>query len=66
MEALPDDGSFDLVISKYAFSELRSPVQLVYFDRIVSRSPRSRVLPEEPLTHEGNYIIAWGDGGSRA
>jgi putative sugar O-methyltransferase len=43
---------FDLVISNYAFSELRRPVQELYFDAIVGRAARgyltcNRIAPPE-------------------
>ena len=28
---------------------------------LLTRIPHARALPEEPLTHDGNYIIVWGD-----
>jgi hypothetical protein len=85
-EELPADGSYDLVISNYAFTECTRPVQETYLERILRRSRRgyitgnviapgayrsygrdelasllapARVLPEDPLTYEGNYVLVW-------
>ena len=92
-DRLPADGSYDLVISNYAFTECTRSVQETYLERILRRSrrgyitgnviaPRSyrgygrdelqkllapaRVLPEEPLTYEGNYVLVWDHAGEAA
>lgn len=83
----PQAGNFDLVVSNYAFSELRRDVQELYFERVVrssrrgymtynhispvewgsltakefaDRIPGAAILPEKPLTHGANVIVAWG------
>lgn len=84
----PLDGQFDLVISNYAFSELRREIQEQYLTNVVEKSARgymtynrltppdfnslladevveriagARLVPEVPLTHDGNVIVVWGE-----
>jgi hypothetical protein len=35
-------------------------------EELLSRLPDARVLPEEPLTRAGNYIVTWGGRGGAA
>ena len=80
-------GNFDLLISNYAFSELRRETQEEFWDTVVKHSsrgyltynhitpaewgslsaydlaariPGAQVLPERPLTHPTNVVVAWG------
>lgn len=43
MENLPGDKSYDLVISNYAFSELKKPIQDEYLDKIILKSKRGYI-----------------------
>jgi len=38
MEELPNDKSYDLFISNYAFTECNKSIQLEYFDKVLSKS----------------------------
>lgn len=87
MDELDMFESYDLVISNYAFSELKKDIQKIYLEKILLKSksgyityntlahtildgysaadlaniiPGSKIIPEEPLTAEGNSIVVWG------
>jgi len=87
MDELAVSASYDLVISNYAFSELKKDIQKIYLDKILLKSksgyityntlahtildgysaidlaniiPGSKIIPEEPLTADGNCIVVWG------
>ncbi|MEA5086233.1 MAG: putative sugar O-methyltransferase [Methanocorpusculum sp.] len=87
MDELDVFESYDLVISNYAFSELKKDIQEIYLEKIILKSksgyityntlshtildgystedlaniiPGSKIIPEEPLTADGNCIVVWG------
>jgi putative sugar O-methyltransferase len=87
MDELDEASTFDLVVSNYAFSECKRPIQRTYLDKVLLRSsrgyltvntitprrfrsftqdelldalPGSSIEAEEPKTHDGNYVVAWG------
>lgn len=87
MDEIDSVTSYDLVISNYAFSELKKEIQEIYLEKIILKSksgyityntlahtildgysaeelnkiiPDSQIIPEEPLTADGNCIVVWG------
>lgn len=60
-ELVPQD--YDLVISNYAFTELRRPVQESYFERIVSRAKRgyityNQLTPESYQSYTAEELVS--------